>query len=207
MRNIKTLFAALAVAGATFGAGAAAAQALADAKIAVVDVERIMRDCTACVAANTQLQSQRTALQQFATQQGQPLQGEQTSLEAALKAANGKPDAALQQRVTAFQSRAQTAQRAVAEREQTFQRNVQYVQQQIAQRMVPVIQQIAQQRGASVAIARESLLFAQTSVDITDAVMTALNSQLPSVSVTAPPPAQPGAQPAPAPAQPAPTGR
>jgi outer membrane protein len=205
MRNTKTLIAALAIAGATFGAGAAAAQALADAKVAVVDVERVMRDCTACVAANGQLQQQRTALQQFAQQQGQPLQGEQTSLEAALKAANGKPDAALQQRVTAFQTRAQTAQRAVSEREQTFQRNIQFVQQQIAQKMVPVVQQIAQQRGASVAIAKESLLFSATSVDITDAVLTTLNQQLPSVSVTAPPPAQPAAQPAPA--QPAPTGR
>lgn len=208
MYKTKTLFAALAVAGATFGAGAAAAQALVDAKVAVVDVERVMGTCTACVAANGQLQQQRTALQQFATQQGQPLQGEQTSLEAALKAANGKPDAALTARVQAFQSRAQTAQRAVSEREQTFQRNVQFVQQQIAQRMVPVVQQIAQQRGASIAVAKESLLFSATSVDITDAVLAALNSQLPSVSVTAPPPAQPTGQPAqPAPAQPAPQGR
>ncbi|MCP3729097.1 OmpH family outer membrane protein [Sphingomonas sp. MG17] len=206
MRNTKTLLAALAVAGATFGAGAAAAQALADAKVAVVDVDRIMSQCTACVAANGQLQQQRTALQTFAQQQGQPLQGEQTSLEAAVKAAAGKPDAALSTRIQAFQTRAQNAQRAVSEREQTFQRNVQFVQQQIAQKMVPVVQQIAQQRGASVAIARESLLFSATSVDITDAVLATLNQQLPSVSVTAPPPAQPTA-PAPAPAQPAPTGR
>lgn len=204
MPNTKTLIAALAVAGATLGAGAAAAQALAEAKVAVVDVDRVMRECTACVAANTQLQTQRTALQQFATQQGQPLQTEQTSLEAALKAANGKPDNALQQRVQAFQTKAQGAQRAVAEREQTFQRNVQHVQQQIAQKMVPVIQQIAQQRGATVALARDSLLFAATSVDITSAVLTTLNQQLPSVSTTAPPPQQ---QPAQQPTQPATPGR
>lgn len=204
MRNTKIILATLALAGATLGCGAAGAQALADAKLAVVDVERVMRDCTACVAANGQLQQQRTALQTFAQQQGQPLQGEQTSLEAALKAANGKPDTALQQRVTAFQTRAQTAQRAVSEREQTFQRNIQFVQQQIAQKMVPVVQQIAQQRGASVAIAKESVLFSAPTVDITDAVLTTLNSQLPSVSVTAPPPAQPAAAATPAPA---PSGR
>ncbi|WP_423602886.1 OmpH family outer membrane protein [Sphingomonas sp. MS122] len=204
MPNTKTILAALAVAGATLGAGTAAAQALADAKIAVVDVDRVMSQCTACVAANGQLQQQRTALQQFAQQQGQPLQTEQSSLEAALKAAAGKPDAALQQRVQAFQTKAQGAQRQVSEREQTFQRNVQFVQQQIAQKMVPVIQQIAQQRGASAAIAKESLLFSAASVDITDAVLTTLNQQLPSVSVTAPPPQQ---QPAQQPAQPATPGR
>ncbi|MEG3180095.1 OmpH family outer membrane protein [Sphingomonas sp. LT1P40] len=206
MRNTKTILAALAVAGATLGAGTVAAQALTDAKVAVVDVERIMRECTACVAANTQLQAQRTALQQFASQQGAPLQTEQTALEAAIKAAAGKPDAALQQRAQAFQTRAQTAQRQVSEREQTFQRNVQYVQQQVAQKMVPVIQQISQQRGASITVARDSVLFAATTIDITPAVLTTLNSQLPSVSVTAPPPAAQPGQPAPAPT-PAPQGR
>lgn len=206
MFNTKTLITALAVTGVTLGASTAAAQALADAKVAVVDVDRVMAQCTACVAANQQLQQQRTQLQQFAQQQGQPLQSEQTSLEAALKAAAGKPDAALQQRVQAFQTKAQGAQRAVAEREQTFQRNVQYVQQQIAQRMVPVIQQVAQQRGATMAIAKESLLFSASTIEITDAVLTTLNQQLPSVSVTAPPPQQQPAQQQPA-QQPQPQGR
>lgn len=206
MRNTKTLLTALAVAGATFGAGAATAQALADAKIAVVDVDRVMGQCTACVAANTQLQQQQAQLRTFAQQQGQPLQGEQTSLEAAVKAANGKPDAALTTRIQAFQTKAQQAQQAVTQREQAFQRNVQFVQQQIAQKMVPVVQQIAQQRGATIAVAKDSTLFSATSVDITDAVLTTLNSQLPSVSTTAPPPAAPAAQQQPA-AAPKPTGR
>ncbi|WP_343520949.1 OmpH family outer membrane protein [Sphingomonas sp.] len=191
MPNTKTILAALAIAGASLGAGTAAAQALTEAKIAVVDVERVMRECTACVAANTQLQTQLTSLQQFAQQQGAPLQTEQTSLETALKAAAGKPDAALQQRVQAFQTKAQGAQRQVNEREQTFQRNVAYVRQQIAQKMVPVVQQVAQQRGATVAVAKDNVLFSATSIDITAGVLTALNSQLPSVSVTAPPPQQP----------------
>lgn len=204
MSNTKTLIAALAIAGASLGAGTAAAQALADAKVAVVDVERVMSQCTACVAANAQLQTQRQALVTFAQQQGQPLQTEQTSLEAAVKAAAGKPDAALTSRIQAFQTKQQTAQRAVSEREQTFQRNVQFVQQQIAQKMVPVIQQIAQQRGATIAVSKENTIFSAASAEITDAVLTTLNQQLPSVSTTAPPPQQ---QPAQQPAQPAPQGR
>ncbi|MFL9842114.1 OmpH family outer membrane protein [Sphingomonas sp. ST-64] len=206
MRNTKTLIAAIAVAGATFGAGAATAQALADAKIATVDTERVMRECTACVAANTQLQTQLTQLQQFAQQQGAPLQTEEASLEAALKAANGKPDAALTQRIQAFQTRQGTAQRQVNERQATFQRNVQYVRQQIAEKMVPAVQQVAQQRGATVALDRGNVLFAATTVDITAQVLTTLNQQLPSVQTVAPPPQQPAQQPA-QPTQPAPTGR
>ncbi|MBX3595189.1 OmpH family outer membrane protein [Sphingomonas sp.] len=202
MRNTKFILASLALAGASLGAGTAAAQALADAKVAVVDVEKVMGTCTACVAANAQLQTQRQALVTFAQQQGQPLQTEENALQAALKAANGKPDAALTTRIQAFQTKQQTAQNQFNERQQTFQRNVQYVQQQIAQKMMPVVQQIAQQRGASLAIAKDSLLFAATSIDISDAVLATLNQQLPSVQTVAPPPQQPAQTPAPAPTQP-----
>lgn len=205
MRNTKTIIAAIAAAGVTFGAGAAVAQTLADAKVAVVDVERVMSTCAACVAARGQLQTQQTQLQQFAQQQSAPLQTERTAIETAIRAANGKPDAALQTRIEAFQRRAEPVQRSIAEREQTLRRNAQYVDQQVAERLGPVIEQIANQRGATVAMSKSSLLFAATSADITDPVLAALNQQLPSVQTVAPPPQQqaPAAQPT----QPAPTGR
>jgi Skp family chaperone for outer membrane proteins len=207
MRNTKTILAAIAVAGVTLGAGAAAAQALVDTKVAIVDVDRIMSSCTACTAASQQLQAQRTQLQQFAQQQATPLQTEETALQAALKAANGKPDAALTARIQAFQQRQQTAQQQFSERQATFQRNVQYVNQQVAQRMMPVIEQISQQRGAHIALAKDATLYSATNIDITDAVLAALNQQLPSVQTVAPPPQQQPAQQQPAPTQPAPTGR
>ncbi|MCA1196718.1 OmpH family outer membrane protein [Sphingomonas sp. R647] len=206
MRNTKTILAAIAVAGATFGTGAAVAQTLADAKVAVVDVERVMSTCVACVAARGQLQTQQTQLQQYAQQQTAPLQTERTAIEAAIRAANGKPDAALEQRVQAFQRRAEPIQRAISEREQTLRRNAQYVDQQVAERLAPVIEQVANQRGATVAMSKSTLLFAATSADITDPVLAALNQQLPSVQTVAPAPQQ-SQQPAAAPAQPAPTGR
>ncbi|PKP89903.1 MAG: outer membrane chaperone Skp [Alphaproteobacteria bacterium HGW-Alphaproteobacteria-16] len=207
MRKTNTLLAALAVAGASLTVGAATAQTLADAKVAVVDSERVMRECTACVAANQQLQAQLTQLQQFAQQQGTPLQTEETQLEAALKAANGKPDAALTQRIQSFQTKQQTAQRQVNERQATLQRNVQYVRQQVAEKMVPVVEQISKQRGATVALDLGSVLFAAPTVDITTQVLTTLNQQLPSVQTVAPPPQQPAQQQPGQPAAPQPQGR
>jgi outer membrane protein len=204
MRNTKTFLAALAVAGAAAGAGAATAQTLADAKVAVVDVERVMATCAACVSARTQLQTQQTQFQQFAQQQSAPLQTERTAIEAALRAANGKQDAALDARVQAYQTRAEPVQRAIAEREQVLRRNAQYVDQQITARLLPVIEQVANQRGATIAVPKNSLLFSATAADITDPVLAALNQQLPTVNTVAPPPP---AQPAQQPAQPAPTGR
>ena len=203
MRNTKAIIVAIAAAGAMFGTGAAVAQTLTDAKVAVVDVERVMSTCVACVAARTQLQTQQTQYQQFVQQQTAPLQTERTAIETALRAANGKPDAALNTRVEAYQRRAEPIQRTIAEREQTLRRNAQYVDQQITQRLLPVIEQVANQRGATIAVPKNSLLFSATAADISDQVLAALNQQLPSVQVVAPPPPQQPTQPT----QPAPTGR
>ena len=54
----------------------AQAQQLPPAVVGVVDTDRIMRECTACVAANTQLQAQLTQLQQRAQALRTPIQTE-----------------------------------------------------------------------------------------------------------------------------------
>ena len=182
------------------------AQALPDAKIAVDDSERIFRDCTACKAATAQLQAQRTQLQSLATSLGQPLQGEAQSLQAAVTAAKGNPDAALQTKIRAFEQKQQQAQQQIGQQEQQVQRNIAYVREQIGTRLGPIITQIAQQRGATLAVDKGSSFYNAPATEITDAVLASLNSQLPSVSVTAPAQTAPAATPA-AGARPAPAGR
>jgi len=176
------------------------AQALPDAKIAIVDSERIFRDCTACKAATTQLQAQRQQLQSLATTLGQPLQTEAQSLQTAVTAAKGNPDAALQTKIRTFEQRQQQAQAQIGQQEQQVQRNIAYVREQIGTKLGPIITQVAQQRGATLAVDKGSTFYNAPATEITDAVLTALNSQLPSVSVTAPAQAAPaaGARPAPA---------
>ncbi len=183
------------------------AQALPDAKIAVVDSERIFRDCTACKAATTQLQAQRQQLQTLATQRGQPLQTEAQALQAAVTAAKGNPDAALQTRIRTFEQNQQRAQQEVGAQEQQVQRNIAYVREQIGTRLGPIITQIAQQRGATLAVDKGNSFFNAPAAEITDAVLAALNAQLPSVSVTAPAQAAPAANAPATGTRPAPAGR
>ena len=163
----KLLFgSALAVLAAALPA-VASAQRLGPAVVAVVDTDRISRECTACRAAATQLQTQ-----------GQPIQTAVTAL-------NGRqPDAALQQRITAFQTQQQNAQRELATAERNLQSTQLHVNQQIGARLQPIIGTIAQARGATVAVDRGSTLFAAPALDITNEVLAQLNQQLPSVSVT-----------------------
>lgn len=161
-----------------------------------VDIERVLTDCTACRAAATAIQGQvqqgRTRAQALEAQ----LKPEATSLEAAVKALGTRaPDAALQQRATAFQTRQQAAQTELATKQRQIESIQAHVQQQLANRVVLISEQIRARRQADLVIGKNSTLAAIPAGDITTEVLTALNQQLPAVSVT------------PLPQQAAPTGR
>jgi Skp family chaperone for outer membrane proteins len=176
---------------------AAQAQQLPPAVIAVVDVERVGRSCTPCAAALQQIQAQDNQLEQRRQQLAAPLQSQQQELQTAVGALQRgqQPDAALAQRIQAFQTQQETAQRELAQRANALERNLGFVQQQIAQRILPAAQQVGQQRGATMVVPRGAALYAAPTIDITDAVLAAVNRNTAPINTTAPPPQQQGAQP------------
>lgn len=182
---LKAAAAVPAVATVVFAfATPALAQKAVGAVVVTVDNERILQECTACKAAQAQLQSQAQQLQTYAQTLGQPLQ---TEAEAIQKAAGGKaPDAALQARIQALQTKETQANQQLQQRQQTFQRNRAYVAQQLQQKIGPIVQQVMQARGANIALDINATLAAAASLDVTNDVLTQLNAQLPSVSTTAP---------------------
>lgn len=187
---ISTALAALSLALPT----AAPAQRVGNAVVVVVDTDRIYRDCNACRAAQTQLQAQVTSLQQRAQQLGQPIQTENQSLQAAVRALNGKqPDAALTQRIQALQTQQNTANQEIARLEQNIRSTQAHVAQQIGNRLNPIINQVMTQRGANLAVDVAATLAHSSALNVTNDVLNALNTQLPSVSVT-PLPQQPAQQ-------------
>jgi Skp family chaperone for outer membrane proteins len=181
----KALFGtALAVVAAAVST-AAPAQRIGPAVVAVVDTIRISRECTACRAAAQQLQTQGTTLRTRAQTLQQQLQTQGQPIQTAVNALNGKqPDAALQQRITAFQTQQNNAQQELSRSEQNIRSTQAHVQQQISARLLPIISTVAQARGATLAVDREQTLFAAPALDITNEVLTQLNQQLPSVSIT-----------------------
>jgi Skp family chaperone for outer membrane proteins len=205
---MKKIILGTAVAALSLGVpGAAVAQRAPAAVIVVVDSDRIYRDCTACRAAQTQLQTQITAAQQRATQLGQPIQSEAQSIETAAAtlrnqtgAARTAAETALRQRATALEGRQTAANQELGRLEQNIQSTRANVIRQINERLNPIINQVMTQRNANLALDVNATLARANGLDVTDAVLALLNTQLPSVSVTPLPQAQ-------QPATPQPTGR
>ena len=180
----KIILGALTAAAVILPAAAQAQRAPA-AVIVSVNTDRIARECTACRAATTQIQNQTATLRTRAQTLGQQLQTEGKPIQDAINALAGKnPDAALQARVTAFQTKQQNAERELATSERTIQSTQAHVNQQIGLRLRTIISSVATARGANLAVDTASTLYAAPAVDVTDVVLAQLNQQLPSVSVT-----------------------
>lgn len=184
--------------------GAAQAQKAPNAVIVVVDTDRIYRECTACVAAQGQLQTMGTQLQQQAQQLGQPLQQEAQSIEqaaAALRNQTGSArttaETALQTRVQQLRQRETGVSQQLVQAEQNLRSTQAHVLQQINTRLNPLISQVMAARGANIAVDVSATLAHANAVNVTDQVLAQLNASLPTVSVTPlAQPAQPQAQPA-----------
>lgn len=176
------LFAALA-------AGTAAvptmAQAQARGGILVVDTDQILSTCNACRSASQQLQQRENTLRTRAQTLSQQLETEGKPIQAAVDALKGKqPDAALQQRITAFQTKQQSAQTELANSQRQLQSTAAHVNQQVGARLVQVVEQSRARRGAAVVLSKNSTLANDSTVDVTSEVLAALNTALPAVSVT-----------------------
>ncbi len=192
---MKTLLISAALA-ATILPAAASAQAIPGAVVAVVDLEKVTSECNACKTANAALRGQATALQNRQKALVGPLQTEQKAIQAAVDALpQGKePDAALKTRATAFQTKYQQAQEEVARSEQQIQRNQAYINQQVRDKLGPIYQQVMQRRGANIMVEAGTTLATATTVDVSNDVLAALNTAMPTLQTTAPAQAAPARQ-------------
>ena len=74
---------------------------------------------------------------------------------------------------------------------QQIQRNQQYIQKQISDKLGPIYQQVMTRRGANVLMVVGATVATAQNVDVTNDVLAALNSALPTIATTAPAQSQP----------------
>ena len=173
--------------------GAALAQrGGAAAPVLIVDTDRILATCTACVAANTQLQAQLTSANQRAQTLRGPIETEARAIEQQAQtvgnlpagAARTQQEAALRTRAQALQTRQDQANQELQRLDQTLQSTRANVSRQLGERITQIANQVMTQRGAVVVFSKGATLANADAIEITNEVLAALNQQLPAVSVT-----------------------
>ena len=137
----------------------ASAQRATPALIVTVDTDTVFRTCTACVAAQGQLQGMIAALQQQQQTLSAPIQAEAQSIETAATAARNltgaartAAEAAIQTRVTALQTRQNQANQTLQRQEQNIRSSQANVSQQLNARLDPIVRQVMSARGANIVL-------------------------------------------------------
>lgn len=184
---MKILLISAAFTAALLTPSVASAQAVPAAVVAVVDLDRVTAECNACKTARSALQSQLTAFQNRQKALATPLETEGKAIQAAADALKGKePDAALKTRAQNWETKRNQAAQEVTRQQQQIQANSQYVQKQIADKLGPIYRQVMQRRGANVLVELGATLATSSNIDVTNDVLAALNTALPSIATTAP---------------------
>jgi outer membrane protein len=165
---------------------ALAGTAFAQSNILVVDTGRVMNESEVGKHIQRQVKSIGTAMESEVKAQTTPYASKGKSLQAELKGKTmetlkSRPD--LQKRIVELQRDEQKIAQEVQIKQVELQRTEQKAKLQVANKMQEIINSIAKERNADVVLEKSLVLYGAP-VDITDTVLSRLNSQMRTVSVT-----------------------
>jgi len=162
------------------------ASAMAQSTILVVDTGRVLRDSEVGKHIKRQLETIGKSMESEAKAKATPLESRGKSLEAQLKGktmASLQGNTALQNQIKSFQK----DQQAVALDLQYKQKEMQITEgkavQKVQERLRTILKSIVAERNADVVLERSLVIYGDP-VDVTDTVISRLNSQLRTVPVT-----------------------
>jgi outer membrane protein len=123
-----------------------------------------------------------TRMQQIVAQTNAELTGEKTSIDNDAKALDARratlDQSTLEQQASALQVRANALQRKAQLRDREVSATEQKAVGRIGQEMSPLITQVYQQKNCSILFQRTAVVIANPAMDITPAVVTALNGKI-----------------------------
>jgi Skp family chaperone for outer membrane proteins len=175
MNSIKTL--ALAAVATIALQGTALAEGT---KIAVVNIQSIMKDSTAAKSIRTQLEAKQKAYQAEIAKKEEAMQKEEQEL-SGQRATLSKE--AFEQKVNAFRTKATAMQKDVQDKKATLDGAFEKALNDVQKAVNDIITEQAKEKGFNIAIPSSQLLYAEPGMDITAEVLTKLNAKLPNVTV------------------------
>lgn len=187
MRSFKALAAAVALASAA-PVGAAVAQTATP--VVVFDSTRVLAQSTAGQDMRTKLQAIRTQVSGELEPEAKAVQAEEQAIAQALNGLSAEQaqqrlqqDAALRQRVEAFEKRRQAFALRQAQQQELMRLTEGQALQAFDRALSPVVQGVMNARGAQVVLDRSNVTFVQPAADITQDVLARLNQEVTTVAV------------------------
>lgn len=162
------------------------ATAMAQSTILVVDTSRVLRDSDVGKHIKRQLETIGKSMESEAKAKATPLQNKGKTLEAQLKGktvASLQNDSALQAQIQSFKKDQQAVQVDLAYKQKELQITESKAVQKVQERLRVILKTIVAERNADVVLERSLVIYGDP-VDVTDTVISRLNSQLKTVPVS-----------------------
>lgn len=176
---MKTTRLALLVA-ASFLAYAPMASAAEGTTIAVVNIQQIMRESTAAKSVREQLESKQKSFQSEISKKEEGLQKDEQAL---AKQRGVLAKDAFEKKVAEFRKRATEVQKEVQSKKSLLDSSFERALGEIQKSVTEVIADLSKEKGFQVAVPTSQILYADSKLDITPDVMSALNKKLSKVEV------------------------
>ncbi len=180
----SSIFAAALIAAALLFSGAPAAMAAATpaaTRIAILDVQQIMRESSAGRSAAQQLSVLQKRYEKEIASDEDKLRSEREKLVQEQSKLSAQD---FDKRRQEFQHKVAAAQRLVQERNGEMDAAMRNARAEIGKAVISIVTDIMKKDNIGVVIDREQIVASQTSLEITAEVMKILNQKLPSIKVT-----------------------
>ncbi len=148
--------------------------------VAVVDIQRLLRDSKAAKDIRAQLEKRRSAYQEEISEQEKELRAADDEL--ARQRAILSTDA-FQQKRTELQQRIAEVQRNVETRRQQLDKAFGEAMREIQVALVQIVEEMATQGGIDIVFAKSQVVLVRNQLDITDETLNRLDARLPSVKL------------------------
>lgn len=179
----RNLCLAVALGLGLFAQGAVAAASLPDAKLAVVDYQRVLKQSEAGKDVHRQFDEYRKGFQAAVKHDEDELRAVEDKLKeekpSLTPAEFEKRRRAFEDRVIALQRRAQDSMRAL---DNGFQQSMN----DLHNKVLPLVKEISEQHGYNVVVDRSKVVIALKAIDLTDEVIDVVNKKIPKFKVSKP---------------------
>ncbi len=158
----------------------ALAQQIPQTRVAILDYQRILRDSAAAVDIRAQIERQRKIYQEEITKQEQELRAADQELGRQRAILSSE---AFTQKRREFEERVAEVQRGVQTRKRELDQAYDYGIKQVQGALVEIIAELAEEHGFNLVLSRQQVVFADTSLNVSDEVLLRLNERLSNVVV------------------------
>ncbi len=178
--TVRMVLTALLGIAALAASDSAIAQTIPEAKVAVLDYQRILRDSSAAIDIKAQIERQRQLYQEEITKQEQELRA--TDQELTRQRTVLAPEAFAQRR-REFEARVAEVQRGVQTRKRDLDQAYDYGIKKVQLKLVDIISALSKERGFNLVLSQQQVVFADNALAISDDVLLRLNEILPKIAV------------------------